>query len=224
MVDLASLFAEMEAAVVTHQPAINNIQEGTDTAVTNVNKGNEQLNSAVDKARAARKKKWICLGIVGESMMDNCLYYRLPAYTSQSSLSLSSLLLLPLRWWSQGDNNLRGISYRGVLMAYHRIFIVHFSFAYASTSPTIYTRGSCCSTLALQMATRMFWKAAIFLLSFHFGKVHALLMDCYREGICRINHVNRTPWTASSSIDNPFFSHKMPRSDQVQVLDPDLLV
>ena len=67
MIELAQLFQDMEAAVVQQEPAIENIDTKAEDTVANVHKGNEQLDSAVDKARAARRKKWICLGIVGMS-------------------------------------------------------------------------------------------------------------------------------------------------------------
>ena len=66
MIELAQLFQDMEAAVVQQEPAIEHIDNKAEDTVQHVHKGNEQLDSAVDKARSARKKKWICLGIVGE--------------------------------------------------------------------------------------------------------------------------------------------------------------
>ena len=66
MIELAQLFQDMEAAVVQQEPAIEHIDNKAEDTVVHLDKGNEQLNSAVDKARSARRKKWICLGIVGE--------------------------------------------------------------------------------------------------------------------------------------------------------------
>lgn len=66
MIELAQLFQDMEAAVVQQEPAIQNIDDKAEDTVVNINKGNEQLDQAVVKARSARKKKWICLGIVGK--------------------------------------------------------------------------------------------------------------------------------------------------------------
>lgn len=56
----------MEAAVVQQEPAIEHIEKQAEDTTMHVDKGNDQLNTAVDKARSARKKKWICLGIVGK--------------------------------------------------------------------------------------------------------------------------------------------------------------
>lgn len=66
MIELAQLFQDMEAAVVQQEPAVENIETKAEDTVTNLDQGNIQLDKAVDKARAARKKKWICLGIFGE--------------------------------------------------------------------------------------------------------------------------------------------------------------
>ena len=66
MIELAQLFQDMEAAVVQQEPAIEHIDNKAEDTVVHLNKGNEQLDQAVVKARAARRKKWICLGIVGK--------------------------------------------------------------------------------------------------------------------------------------------------------------
>lgn len=66
MIELAQLFQDMEAAVVQQEPAIEHIEKQAEDTTMHVDKGNDQLNTAVDKARSARKKKWICLGIVGK--------------------------------------------------------------------------------------------------------------------------------------------------------------
>lgn len=68
MVELAQLFQDMEAAVVQQEPAIANIEDKTETTVVNLDQGNKHLDGAVVKARSARKKKWICFWIVGESI------------------------------------------------------------------------------------------------------------------------------------------------------------
>ncbi|MDI1490879.1 MAG: hypothetical protein OHK93_002084 [Ramalina farinacea] len=64
MIELAQLFQDMEAAVIEQEPAVMDIEQKGEETVTNIGKGNEQLDDATKKARAARKKKWICLGIV----------------------------------------------------------------------------------------------------------------------------------------------------------------
>lgn len=67
MIELAQLFQDMEAAVVTQEPAIENIEDKTENTVVNLNQGNKHLDGAVVKARSARRKKWICFWIVGRS-------------------------------------------------------------------------------------------------------------------------------------------------------------
>ena len=101
MVELAQLFQDMEAAVIEQEPAVMDIEQKGEETVTNLGQGNKQLDSAVDKARAARKKKWICLGI--SSMFPSLLTVgvlqgRLADETIvQSSLSSLYLRSLPSR-------------------------------------------------------------------------------------------------------------------------------
>lgn len=66
MIELAQLFQDMEAAVATQEPAIMNTEEKTENTVVNLDQGNKHLVGAVDKARSARRKKWICFWIAGE--------------------------------------------------------------------------------------------------------------------------------------------------------------
>ena len=68
MVELAQLFQDMEAAVATQEPAIENTEAKTENTVENLDQGNKHLGGAVVKARSARKKKWICFWIVGMSI------------------------------------------------------------------------------------------------------------------------------------------------------------
>ena len=63
MIELAQLFQDMEAAVVQQEEPVANIDTKAEDTVVNIGKGNEQLDQAVVKARSARKKKWICLGL-----------------------------------------------------------------------------------------------------------------------------------------------------------------
>ena len=67
MIELAQLFQDMEAAVVTQEPAIDNIEDKTENTVVNLDQGNKHLDGAVVKARSARRKKWICFWICGKS-------------------------------------------------------------------------------------------------------------------------------------------------------------
>lgn len=85
MIELAQLFQDMEAAVVQQEPAITNIDDKAEDTNVNMNKGNQQLDQAVVKARSARKKKWICLGIVRKLSLAP-----LPRLQSASLIACSS--------------------------------------------------------------------------------------------------------------------------------------
>jgi hypothetical protein len=62
--ELAQLFQDLETLVVQQEPAVTQIEQKGEEVTENVGKGNTELDGAVKKARAARRKKWICLGIV----------------------------------------------------------------------------------------------------------------------------------------------------------------
>ena len=64
----------MNALVVTQEPVVAQINEQAEVVNQNVVQANTQLDGAVKKARAARRKKWICLGIVGEYRCNIHLY------------------------------------------------------------------------------------------------------------------------------------------------------
>lgn len=64
MVKLAELFNELEALVVQQEPAVTQIEEKGMEATGHVAQANTELDGAVKKARSARKKKWMCLGLV----------------------------------------------------------------------------------------------------------------------------------------------------------------
>lgn len=66
MMELQQLFQDLDAIVVQQEPMIQNIEQKAEETNTHLEAGNVHVGKAVDSARAARKKKWICLGIVGE--------------------------------------------------------------------------------------------------------------------------------------------------------------
>ncbi len=92
MMELAQLFQDLEALVVQQEPAVTNIEQKGEEVTENVGKGNTELDGAIVKARAARRKKWICLGIVGTFLSATCGYGR-TRLTLLQSLSSSSLRL-----------------------------------------------------------------------------------------------------------------------------------
>jgi hypothetical protein len=63
--ELAQLFQDLETLVVQQEPAVAQIEQKGEEVTENVGKGNTELDGAIKKAKAARRKKWICLGIVG---------------------------------------------------------------------------------------------------------------------------------------------------------------
>lgn len=66
MAELSQLFQDMDAVVVQQGAAVEGIEDQAEHTVGDLQGANKQVGIAVDKARAARKKKWICLGICGE--------------------------------------------------------------------------------------------------------------------------------------------------------------
>lgn len=67
MLELQQLFQDLDAAIVQQEPLVQNIEQKAEITNTHLAAGNEHVGTAVKSARAARKKKWICLGIVGKS-------------------------------------------------------------------------------------------------------------------------------------------------------------
>jgi syntaxin 1B/2/3 len=66
MIELQQLFQDLDAIVVQQDPLVENIEQKAEETNTHLVSGNEHVGIAVKSARAARKKKWICAGIVGE--------------------------------------------------------------------------------------------------------------------------------------------------------------
>lgn len=57
---------EINEMVIKDEENLAAIVDKTNQVEQDTRTGNEQLTGAVDKARAARKKKWICLGILSQ--------------------------------------------------------------------------------------------------------------------------------------------------------------
>lgn len=66
MLELAQMFQDLDALVVQQEAQVTQIEQRGEEVREDVTKANVELDGAVTKARAARKKKWICLGIAGE--------------------------------------------------------------------------------------------------------------------------------------------------------------
>lgn len=66
MTELAQLFQDMNTLVVQQEVAVAQIEQKAEEVVENLDKGNEEIVTAVKTARATRRKKWWCLGITGK--------------------------------------------------------------------------------------------------------------------------------------------------------------
>ena len=78
MIELAQLFQDVDQAIVEQDAAFEQIDNQGEEVHTNVGKANVQIDGAIKHARAARRKKWICLGIVSKLYaiaFSFCLYY-----------------------------------------------------------------------------------------------------------------------------------------------------
>lgn len=69
MVELAQLFQDLDTLVVQQEAPVAAIEEKTQFVNENMEKGITELNHGIVSAKGARKKKWICLGIGGESLI-----------------------------------------------------------------------------------------------------------------------------------------------------------
>ncbi|KAI1422592.1 t-SNARE [Xylaria sp. FL1777] len=64
MIELAQLFQDMDTLVMQQDVSVTNIEQKGEEVVDNLERGNVEIGTAVKTARATRKKKWICFGVV----------------------------------------------------------------------------------------------------------------------------------------------------------------
>ncbi|KAL8708617.1 MAG: hypothetical protein Q9220_006553 [cf. Caloplaca sp. 1 TL-2023] len=64
MIELAQLFQDVDAAIVEQEAPVQQIEKQAEQTHENIQGGNKHLDGAIVKARAIRRKKWICLGLV----------------------------------------------------------------------------------------------------------------------------------------------------------------
>ncbi|OTB05685.1 hypothetical protein M426DRAFT_21715 [Hypoxylon sp. CI-4A] len=64
IMELAQLFQDMDTLIIQQETAVVDIEQKAEEVVDNLDKGNQEVGVAINTARATRKKKWICLGIV----------------------------------------------------------------------------------------------------------------------------------------------------------------
>ena len=66
---LAQLFQDMDAMVIQQEAAVENIDQRGEDIQENVEQANVQLDGAIKSASAARRKKFLCLGIASKSSL-----------------------------------------------------------------------------------------------------------------------------------------------------------
>lgn len=83
MLELQQLFQDLDQIVVEQEPMVQNIEQKAEETNQHLVAGNTEVGKAVKSARAARKKKWICLGIVGE-FSPSCCFNKIALLTASS--------------------------------------------------------------------------------------------------------------------------------------------
>lgn len=76
MVELSQLFQDMDTLVVQQEAAVTQIEQKGEEVVDHLDKGNEEMGTAVKTARATRKKKWWCLGICCKSQWQFLVFLK----------------------------------------------------------------------------------------------------------------------------------------------------
>ncbi|CAD6447663.1 6d87f114-5764-4688-b8c4-cd5459049777 [Sclerotinia trifoliorum] len=64
IIEIATLFQQMDELVVQQEAAVVNIEMKGEEVVENLDKGVQQMDTAIVSARSRNRKKWYCLGIV----------------------------------------------------------------------------------------------------------------------------------------------------------------
>ncbi|KAF7918520.1 uncharacterized protein EAE98_009763 [Botrytis deweyae] len=64
IIQIAELFSQMENLVVQQEAAVVNIEMKGEEVVENMDKGVQQMDTAIVSARSRNRKKWYCLGLV----------------------------------------------------------------------------------------------------------------------------------------------------------------
>jgi syntaxin 1B/2/3 len=81
MIELQQLFQDLDAIVVQQEAPIMAIEQKAEETNQHLEAGNIEVEKAVGSARAARKKKWICLGICGKCLTRTPVRFLIPADT-----------------------------------------------------------------------------------------------------------------------------------------------
>lgn len=76
MLELAQLFSDVEAAVISDEDAVEDIESKTELIVEHVTKGNKELDRGINAASSRNRKKWYCLGALGECIFFSPTLFR----------------------------------------------------------------------------------------------------------------------------------------------------
>lgn len=110
LIELAQLFQDLDATVIQQEAAVQNIEQQGEQVEENVAKANVEIGGAINSARAARRKKFWCLGIASES--HDLRHDRVSADRHKFSSSSSSSWSLSLSFWCyKGPNSSTSIIY-----------------------------------------------------------------------------------------------------------------
>ncbi|KAL1899593.1 hypothetical protein Cpir12675_001361 [Ceratocystis pirilliformis] len=63
IVELAQLFQDLDTLIVQQEETVVQMEQKAEEIVENMDKGNEEIDTAITSARSARRKKWWCLAI-----------------------------------------------------------------------------------------------------------------------------------------------------------------
>jgi SNARE domain len=81
LIELAQMFQDLDTLVIQQEAAVQNIEQQGEQVVENVEKANVHMEGAITSATAARKKKWICLGIAGKFLICEIATHQLTCHS-----------------------------------------------------------------------------------------------------------------------------------------------
>lgn len=89
---ISEMFSELESMVLQQEEMVTHIEAKGEETKDEVTQAEVELGTAVESAKAARRKKWWCLGIFGESRWCRCRFRVLILGLQCSSWPLASSL------------------------------------------------------------------------------------------------------------------------------------
>ena len=85
--ELAQLFNEMSIMIEVQETAIDSIEQKAQETETHVESGLQATEQAVVSARAARRKKWYCIGLF-------CLIISMSAISCESNIIVVIIIII----------------------------------------------------------------------------------------------------------------------------------